>query len=74
MLYADGSNVQSYTLDKLTTPMKQKIVRLMKDADFSINDFVRHPINRDEIQTLHTVYDENKLRVDETPFMNRTLR
>lgn len=69
MLYADGSNVQSYTLDKLTTPMKQKIVRLMKDADFSINDFVRHPINKDEIQTLHTVYDENKLRVDETPFM-----
>lgn len=69
MLSADGDTVQSYTLDKLTTPMKQKIVRLMKDADFSINDFVRHPINKNEIQTLHTVYDENKLRVDETPFM-----
>ncbi len=69
MLSADGDTVQSYTLDKLTTPMKQKIVRLMKDADFSINDFVRHPINKNEIQTLHTVYDENKLRVAETPFL-----
>jgi len=66
---AAGGGVENYTLEKLSTPMKQKIVRLMKNADFSINDFVRHPVNRNEIQTLHTVYDENKLRVDETPFL-----
>lgn len=68
VLSAAKGGIENYTLEKLSTSMKQKIVRLMKNADFSINDFVRHPINNNEIQTLHTVYDENKMRVDETPF------
>lgn len=67
-LSAARGGIENYTLEKLSTSMKQKIVRLMKNADFSINDFVRHPINNNKIQTLHTVYDENKLRVDETLF------
>lgn len=70
VLSASLDNFLSYTAEKLNTPMKTKILALMRGADLGIDNFYNPDINKPgEIHTAHKVFDDNYISDSNVEFI-----